>query len=120
MEPFDIGPEGAQHALERAEQSNTAMLRMRVAALAFVLGAGLVLMQTDAAIHALWVLPAVPLFFSADFRLGGLAESYRSAAAQFESGTWEMASPEEIRRGGHRTEFYFLLALALITVAIRG
>lgn len=120
MDPLDIGAEGAQRARERAEKSNNAIVRLRVAALTLVVGVGLALMQSNAAIHALWALPAIPLFFSADFRLGGKAESYHSVVGQHENGDWEMASVDEILRSGYRNEFYSLLALALIVVAIRG
>lgn len=120
MDPLDIGPEGAQRARERAEKSNNAIVRLRIAALALVFGAGLVLIQTNAAIHALWVLPTIPLFFSADFRLGGVAESYRSAAAQHESGILEIATVDEILRSGYRNEFYCVLAVAVLAVAVRG
>jgi hypothetical protein len=120
VDPLDIGPEGVQRASSLAAQKNNAMLRLRFAALALVVGAGVFLMWNDAAVHALWVLPTMPLFFSADLRLGGLVESYHSIATQDEHGGSEMASVAEILRGGYRNEYYGLLAAALLAVAIRG
>ena len=120
MDPLEIGPEAAQRARSLAAQKNNAILRMRIGALAVVVGASLFLMWNDAAAHALWVLPTMPLFFSADLRLGGLVESYHSIATQDELGGSEMAYVAEILRGGYRNEYYGLLAAALLAVSIRG
>jgi hypothetical protein len=120
VDPIDIDPEGAQRARTLADKKSFEILRMRVAALALVVVAGVVLIRMDAAVQALWVLPAIPLFFSADLRLGGLVESYSSFAAQHENGSWKMASVDEILRGGYRSEYYGLLAAAVVAVAVRG
>ncbi len=120
MDPLELGPEGAQHAQDMAVENHRSMLRLRLGALALVVGVGVVLIRANAAIHALWLLPAIPLLLSADFKLGGLAEANRALAEKHYTGKFEMASADEILRGGYRSEYYGLLAAALVAVAIRG
>ncbi len=120
LDPLNIGPEGAQQAREVAERNDRAMLRVRIAALVLVVAAGVVLVRQDAAIHALWLIPAIPLFFNADFKFGGMAIAYRAVATKHESGVWEMTPVNEILRSSYRHEYYGLLTLALLAVAIRS
>ena len=120
IDPLDIGPEGAREAREVADRSDRSMLWLRICALLLVVSVGVMLLALDAGVHALWMLPTLPLFFNADFRLGGTAEAYRAVAVRHEGGTWETASVNDILRGTYRHEFYALLTLAVLAVAIRG
>ena len=120
MDPLEIGPDGAERAHELADENHRSMVRLRIGALSLVVGAGVVLIRGNAAIHALWVLPIIPLLFSADFKLGGLADAYGAAAAKQEPGHLAMASGDEGVDRHYRTEYYVLLALALLAVAVRG
>lgn len=120
IDPLDIGPEGAQQARDVADRSDRSMIRLRVVALTGIVGVGLVLMSVNAAVQALWMLPSIPLLFNADFKLGGTAEAYRAVAAKHEDGVWSVASVNDILRRNYRHEFYGLMALAIVVVAVRG
>ncbi len=114
-----------------ADAHQWSVIRLRLATLVLTMSIALVAIRLDAHLHALWVLLVLPLFWSADVRLSGLADNYRDhALLQRADGTWDIArstasGPEiapasQIAWSSHRAEFYTLMTFAPMIVILQG
>lgn len=109
---------------ELAESHHWSILRLRATALVLTLAMAMVALRSGNPWLVLWLLPVLPLFWSADVRLSEMMVHHLVGVLPPEGEALRLHDPHHhsarmIQVPSHRGEFYALLALATMVVVLR-